>query len=280
MSEHEVKSTYLSFSKSQYLSMKHQNYFAIYDELLTKYIGKDVTFVEVGILNGGSLFMWRDFLGSKARIIGIDFNPNALKWEKYGFEIHVGDQSDPQFWKKFFRKTGNIDVLLDDGGHTNEQQIVTTQQCLPFINDGGTLIIEDVHASYQYEFGNPSKFSFVNYAKSQADNIQYRFPNLPNINKFNPNRSIHSVSFYESIVAFRIDRRLAIVNKPVLNEGISDDAEDFRNHGTNINLIKYFLERTGLRRLIPRKFELLVRKIYFLPNNIRLKKYWRDFHNF
>ena len=31
--------------------------------------------------------MWRDYFGPKARIIGVDFNPNAKKWEEHGFEI-------------------------------------------------------------------------------------------------------------------------------------------------------------------------------------------------
>ena len=33
--------------------------------------------MEIGVLGGGSLFMWRDYFGPKARIIGVDLNPNA-----------------------------------------------------------------------------------------------------------------------------------------------------------------------------------------------------------
>jgi hypothetical protein len=70
--------------------------------------------------------MWRDFLGPKATIIGVDSNPDAKKWAKDGFIIEIGDQSDPIFWDYFFSKFPKIDVLLDDGGHTNKQQIITT----------------------------------------------------------------------------------------------------------------------------------------------------------
>ncbi|NBP54584.1 MAG: class I SAM-dependent methyltransferase, partial [Actinobacteria bacterium] len=31
--------------------------------------------------------MWREFLGPNARIIGIDLNPLAKRWESEGFEI-------------------------------------------------------------------------------------------------------------------------------------------------------------------------------------------------
>ena len=66
------------------------------------------------------------FLEKNARIIGIDLNPNAKKWEKEGFEIFIGNQADPDFWKRFKSQVPSIDILLDDGGHTYIQQIVTT----------------------------------------------------------------------------------------------------------------------------------------------------------
>ena len=78
--------------------------------------------------------MWRDYLGENARIIGIDLNPEAKIFEKEGFEIFIGDQQSPKFWDYFFHEVGKIDILLDDGGHTNEQQIMTTEKCLENIN--------------------------------------------------------------------------------------------------------------------------------------------------
>lgn len=74
--------SYKSYVKSPYRSGKHSTYFRSYDHFFGKYRNKDITFVEVGVLSGGSLFMWRDYFGSKARIIGIDLNPNAKKWKK------------------------------------------------------------------------------------------------------------------------------------------------------------------------------------------------------
>ena len=121
--------SYAAFIDSPEPSFKHTTYFSAYDALLSKYRGKPITFVEIGVLNGGSLFMWREFFGPKARIIGVDLNPAAKKWEQDGFEIHIGDQSDPGFWKAFTAEIGEIDVFLDDGGHTYRQQIVTTE-CL------------------------------------------------------------------------------------------------------------------------------------------------------
>jgi hypothetical protein len=89
--------SYESYLKSPFKSIKHSTYFDIYDDLFSRYRNKNITFVEIGILGGGSLFMWRDFFGPEARIIGVDLNPSAKKWEGEGFEIFIGSQSDEKF---------------------------------------------------------------------------------------------------------------------------------------------------------------------------------------
>ena len=127
--------TYKSFLKSKYLSLKYINYFHVYDSLLNKYRNKKIKFVEIGVFSGGSLFMWRNFFGKKAKIIGIELNPEAKKFEKYGFKIEIGNQSSEEFWKKFFLKYGKVDIILDDGGHTNYQQIITVNNCIPKIRE-------------------------------------------------------------------------------------------------------------------------------------------------
>ena len=45
------------FNEVPYLSVKHDSYFQVYEELLRPYVGRPTTFVEIGIFHGGSLFM-------------------------------------------------------------------------------------------------------------------------------------------------------------------------------------------------------------------------------
>jgi len=223
-----------SFIRSKYLSNKHLNYFDVYDDLLNRFIGEEIIFVEIGVLNGGSLFMWRDFLGKKARIIGIDLNPEVKKFEKDGFEIFIGNQEDPNFWVSFFKKIGPVDVVLDDGGHTNKQQIITTQQCIDNINDEGLFIVEDTHTSYMEQFGNPSDGSFINFSKKNIDYINYRFPKIGEQKKPYYN-SIFSISFFESIVCYKINRKFCRENLPVKNQGIDFKHRDFKYGNPNKN---------------------------------------------
>ena len=160
------------FKQSKYYSLKYKNYFPIYEKLFAKFRGKKITFVEIGVLSGGSLFMWKNYFGNDARIIGIELNPEAKKFEKEGFEIFIGNQADENFWKDFFEKVGEVDIILDDGGHTNFQQIVTCCSCIPFIKDNGLMVVEDVFHSYGLSYGakgfyNPSKYSFINFCKKK-----------------------------------------------------------------------------------------------------------------
>src|SRR5262245_3116872 len=44
---------------------KWTHYFDIYHRHLSKFIGREVHLLEIGVYSGGSLQMWRDYLGQK-----------------------------------------------------------------------------------------------------------------------------------------------------------------------------------------------------------------------
>ena len=50
-----------SFKLSPKYSIKWSNYFEIYENLFKRFVNKKITLVEVGIGNGGSLFMEKLF---------------------------------------------------------------------------------------------------------------------------------------------------------------------------------------------------------------------------
>lgn len=236
-----------SYRRSPYLTKKHSSYFQVYADLLEQYRQKDVIFVEIGVKDGGSLLMWRDYLGPKARIIGIDINPVAKQLESQGFEIFIGSQSDPKFWELFFGSVGRVDIILDDGGHTFEQQIITVHSCIPRIREGGLVIVEDTHTSYDREFGYPSKYSFIEWTKILIDNVNSRFPGV-NASNLPYKDTIYSIAIFESIVAFRIQRARCFESAPTSNHGISLGAEDLRYGGSSVGVVRKLLE--GVERRI------------------------------
>jgi cephalosporin hydroxylase len=263
--------SFSAYIKSPYKSIKHNTYFNVYDHLFSKYRNKKIVFIEIGVLAGGSLFMWRNFFGSKARIIGIDMNPKAKKWEKYGFEIFIGSQSDMNFWKNFCSKIGKIDIVLDDGGHTYDQQIITTEMLLENIKDGGLLVIEDTHTSYMKGFGE-AKYSFINYTKNMIDRINKRFSKLSN----NKNETrVWSIEIYESIVAFCINKKKANqTSVPTDNGGKDDKSTDYRYKDNktikNLDYVNKFL------KYIPGfKFIITQLKFFVLKINCKSKVFFK-----
>ena len=128
---------------------KWEHYYDVYDRHLSRFRGKSIGILEIGVLGGGSLYMWRDYFGPDARIYGLDINPACKELEKDGFEIFVGDQGDPEFWKRLLREVPMIDVVIDDGGHRPHQQVVTLKSLLPHLRPGGVYICEDIHGPFQ-----------------------------------------------------------------------------------------------------------------------------------
>ena len=240
------------FKQSKNYSTKWEKYFEVYDQIFEKYKEKKIVFVEVGVLNGGSLEIWKKYFHPESRIIGIDLNPDTKKFEKSGIEIYIGDQSNPQFWSNFFKEVGNIDILLDDGGHTNLQQIVTLNECIKNINDEGVLITEDTHTSYMKEFTNPGKYSFINYTKKIIDDINYKFPNIGSF-QYSLSNYIYSIQYFESIVVFNVNKSKTKTNTKIINKPSSENKiKDFRYHNSI----------TG--KIFRNKY---IYKFYFLKNN-------------
>ena len=204
-----------SFQSISRPALKYESYLDTYETVLHKYKDSKITFVEVGVLGGGSLQAWKKYFHPDSRIIGIDLNKDLKEeLEKEGFEIYIGDQSDPKFWDELYSKIGKIDILLDDGGHTNLQQGVTLLKSIPMINDNGIIIIEDVHASYMEKFLNPSKYSFINFSKLSIDIVNDRFHTLNKYNNFLLiKNTVHYISFFESIVVFNINRKLCSISQ-------------------------------------------------------------------
>ena len=225
-----MKKLIKSFKSSPKYSIKWSNYFDIYQRLLKKFVNKKIILVEVGVGNGGSLFMWRNFFGKKAQIIGIELNPEAKKLERHGFKIFTGDQSDPNFWKNFYKKVGKIDILIDDGGHTNLQQITTLMQSIKNINYGGLIAIEDTHSSFMKNkgFKNPSKFSFINFTTLLVESIHRRNPMLKKeMNFFS--KKIHSLEYYDSITIINISKKILLKSKNLENnKKLRNLFDDFR----------------------------------------------------
>ncbi len=170
---------------------KWLHYFEMYHRHLAKFIGKPVTVVEVGVYGGGSLAMWHHYFGAECRVHGVDIQPDCKAHEGERTTIHIGDQADRKFWRRFREAVPHVDILIDDGGHQPQQQTVTLEEMLPAVAAGGVYICEDIH-----EVKNP----FAAFVLSLADKLN-AFQELPNpgllssgVSEFQA--AVHSVHLY------------------------------------------------------------------------------------
>lgn len=193
---------------------KWLHYFGVYEQWFSKFRGKEFVFVEIGVQNGGSIQMWKDYFGDKAKIIGVDIEPKCKQFEDEQATIEIGSQSDVEFWNAFKEKYPKVDVLLDDGGHTMAQQIITFQCMFSHIAEGGIYMCEDTHTSYDnvepyYQGGNynDTQNNYMGFAKTFIDmiNAPHSFGNIP-VTYESINMS--GVHFYESMVVIEKERRL------------------------------------------------------------------------
>ena len=127
---------------------KWEHYFEIYHRHLSKFVGRATDVLEIGIYSGGSLEMWRSYFGEGSHIYGIDIEPACKAYESDQVSILIGDQADRTFWKAFKGRLDGIDVLIDDGGHTVEQQRITLEEMLPYLRPGGVYVCEDIHGGF------------------------------------------------------------------------------------------------------------------------------------
>lgn len=127
---------------------KWNHYFDICDRHFRRFRGQEVHVLEIGIYSGGSLDMWRNYFGPKAILYGVDIAPECRVYENDGTKIFIGDQADRSFWRDFRGKVPTLDIVIDDGGHQPEQQIVSLEELLPFLRRGGVYLCEDVHGVY------------------------------------------------------------------------------------------------------------------------------------
>lgn len=198
---------------------KWRHYFDIYERYISKFKHMPCVYLEIGVFNGGSLDIMRKYLGDTARIIGVDVMPQCAEIAPRGYEIYIGDQADGRFLNELGARVGSADIIVDDGGHTPDQQITSFFHLFPLLRDGGVYIVEDLHANF-WQSHNVSRYgiTFFDFAKGLADKMSYwhldptslktryalprdKRDNSLTINNF-ATTQLYGVHFYDSMVVF------------------------------------------------------------------------------
>lgn len=180
---------------------KWVHYFDVYHTHFKRFRNTECIVLEIGVSMGGSLQMWKDYFGDKAKIYGLDINPNCKAFEEENIGIFIGSQSDREFLSELKTRIPKIDILIDDGGHRMAQQIISFEELFDHISDDGVYLCEDTHTSYWDEYGGGFRKpeSFIEFSKTLIDklNAWHIRDNILPVSEFT--RNVGSLHYYDSI---------------------------------------------------------------------------------
>lgn len=156
------------FSRSPGLH-KWVHYLPVYEGLIDR--SRPLRMLEIGVFQGGSLAMWRDYLDPGSVIVGVDIDPGCKQFDDPRRQVHVriGGQQDRDFLLSVVKEFGPFDVIIDDGSHMTSHMVESFRQLFATaLVDGGLYIAEDVHSNY-WKSHRDSSLSFVDFTAALID---------------------------------------------------------------------------------------------------------------
>lgn len=194
---------------------KWDHYFDIYDRHFSRFRGQEIHVLEIGVYSGGSLDMWHDYFGPAAHVYGVDLAPACKRYEDANTRIFIGDQADRTFWQQFKNEVPLLNIVVDDGGHTPEQQRTSMEELLPHLRPGGVYLCEDIfHADNSFAANVCAMAGQLNRISGVKDNPKEYERRLAYVTT-DVQSSIRSVSFYPYVAVIeKTDHPIAEFTAP------------------------------------------------------------------
>ena len=194
-------------TNNQRCIFKWKHYFPAYERHFARFVNTDVVFFEIGVGSGGSLQMWKRFLGPHARIVGIDNRAECSTFVEDQIDIRIGNQSDRAFLLDICAEFDVPDIVLDDGSHMMSSLHATFATLYPRLSRNGVYMVEDLHTAYwtEYDGGLKRKESFLETCKDLIDALNAEHSRGA-LTPTDFTLSTLSMHFYDSIVVFERGR--------------------------------------------------------------------------
>ncbi|THY55669.1 hypothetical protein D6C99_03084 [Aureobasidium pullulans] len=133
------------------------SYHHMYEKYLPAVRMKRIKMLEIGLGcdmgygPGASYNLWLEYF-PYVDLYSIEYDERcARKWARKtsGATIFTGDQADEAFLEEFITDSGgDFDIIIDDGGHTMNQQIKSLEHLWKTVKPGGYYFCEDMQTSY------------------------------------------------------------------------------------------------------------------------------------
>jgi SAM-dependent methyltransferase len=150
---------------------KSQRYLDNYVHFFHPLACQPICLLEIGVLRGGSLLMWREYFGS-GQIVGLDIaSVNIGSIDRIA--IYQGRQDDPFILDKIAAEQApdGFDIIIDDASHLGTETRNTFIHCFPkLLKPGGIYVIEDWGTGYWGKWEDGKDF------QGHEANTDGRFP--------------------------------------------------------------------------------------------------------
>ncbi|KAK9419433.1 putative Methyltransferase domain-containing protein [Seiridium unicorne] len=138
------------------------HYWFMYDKHFPAIRNKRLKMLEIGLGcdmvygPGKSYYTWLEYFPN-VDLYYMEYDAEcAAKWAAKTSDatIFAGDQADPAFLQKFIDESGgDFDIIIDDGGHTMNQQKVSFEALWKIVKPGGFYFVEDLQTSFMASYG-------------------------------------------------------------------------------------------------------------------------------
>ena len=118
-----------------------------YTKIYESAINEECTLLEIGIDNGLSLRMWAEW-SEELDLIAIDNRTETMTDDLFMIaDLHHCDQGSVDSLEDFANGMCRVDVIIDDGSHRPNDQLLTLEVFWKLLRSGGKYFIEDLHCS-------------------------------------------------------------------------------------------------------------------------------------
>ena len=153
--------------RSKHLSLERyktdkieSRYLDWYDPIFQPLVDREIRLLEIGVHEGGSLRLWRDYF-PRGWITGIDLQPPGTLASEERIRVYQGDQADKGLLTRVATECApeGFDVIIDDASHIGSLTRTTFWHLFDnHLKPSGLYVIEDWGTGYWEDWPDGRKF--------------------------------------------------------------------------------------------------------------------------
>lgn len=137
-------------------------YDVVYGPLFEPWRDKPIRLLELGVMYGSSVKLWRDYFHN-GQIFGLDISPPPKPIP--GVTIFEGDQADPATIATVGQH-GPFDIIIDDASHVGKLTTASFKGFVPYLAPCGIYCVEDLRSEIAPRFRDPEPFTKTGLAEA------------------------------------------------------------------------------------------------------------------